>query len=74
MNLRIPPPFCMLLLCVALVSLSCQSKPKRATAGIADEYGMLSVEPKKEDWKKKEKERFDLRSIGESVDSIIPEW
>lgn len=56
---------------IAFASSACGSK-ERATAGIADEYGMLSVEPKKE--KKEKKERFRLKSIAEMTDPMVPEW
>ncbi|MDF1862772.1 MAG: hypothetical protein P1U87_21325 [Verrucomicrobiales bacterium] len=59
------------LVVIAVATSSCGSK-ERATAGIADEYGMLSVEPKKE--KKEKKERFRLKSIAEMTDPMVPDW
>lgn len=62
------------LVVIALATSSCGSK-ERATAGIADEYGMLSVEPKKEKKEKKQKkERFRLKSIAEMTDPMVPDW
>ncbi|MCG8601296.1 MAG: hypothetical protein MI807_14230 [Verrucomicrobiales bacterium] len=59
----------------ALSLSSCLNSDKRATAGIADEYGMLSIpQPKEKKAKKKGKDRFRLRSIGEMTDPMIPEW
>jgi hypothetical protein len=55
----------------ALGFSSCLNSDKRANAGIADEYGMLSIPQPKE---KKGKDRFRLKSIGEMTHSMIPEW
>lgn len=57
----------------ALGFSSCMNSDKRANAGIADEYGMLSI-PQPEEKKKKGKDRFRLKSIGEMTHSMIPEW
>jgi hypothetical protein len=71
--MKSPAPFflSLALVVIALATSSCGSK-ERATAGIADEYGMLSVEPKKE--KKEKKERFRLKSIAEMTDPMVPDW
>jgi hypothetical protein len=59
----------------ALGFSSCLNSDKRANAGIADEYGMLSIpQPKEKKEKKKGKDRFRLKSIGEMTHSMTPEW
>lgn len=68
----------LLLPVVAAFSLSsCLNKDNRATAGIADEYGMLTVpvpKAKKKQERKENRERFRLKSIGEMTDPMVPEW